>query len=315
MPLPIDPELRPWVPLLPVLDIGDPAAARAALAAMKAAAPEFVLPDHLVRERIDVPGPDGGPPVPVLLFRPRDSATAQPALLYAHGGGFVLGDAEGDQELPARIAAGTGAVVVSVDYRLAPEHPFPAAFDDCFAALVWLAGNAAALGVDPDRIGVAGVSAGAGLAAALALKARDTGGPALCFQLLDIPELDDRVDTPSAREFTDTPMWNRPNALHSWRHYLSASDPAAPVSPYAAPARTDDLTGLPPAHVMVCDLDPLRDEGLDYAQRLVRSGVPTELQLFPGTFHGAEGAVPDTAVTRRMRAGLIDAVRRGLAAR
>ncbi|MCX4734282.1 alpha/beta hydrolase [Streptomyces sp. NBC_01363] len=314
LPLPVDPELAPWLSLLPALDVGDAVAARATVEAMGAAAPPFAVPEGIELSEHRVPGAAGAPEVPVTVFRPTGAGTALPAVLYVHGGGFILEEGDGDRALAARWAAELGAVVVAVRYRLAPEHPYPAATDDCYAALEWLAANAAGLGADPARIAVAGISAGGGLAAALALLARDRGGPELCFQLLDIPELDDRLETPSMREFTDTPVWNRPNAVHSWRAYLGADrDPAAPVPAYAAPARAEDLSGLPPAYVAVSDLDPLRDEGLDYAQRLVRAGVPTELHLFPGTFHGAAGFVPDTAVTRRMSEGALDALRRGLA--
>ncbi|GIH68079.1 alpha/beta hydrolase [Sphaerimonospora thailandensis] len=310
-----DPEIQPWISMLPTLDVTDLAAARAFTAAMIEQLPPFELPAGLTLERRTVPGPDGAPDVPILVFAPTEHNGERPALVYGHGGGFVLGDAEGEKALPAQIAAEVGAVVISVDYRLAPEHPFPAPVEDYYAVLRWTAKNAAALGVDPARIAVGGVSAGAGLAAATALLARDRGGPELCFQLLDIPVLDDRLDTPSMREFTDTPLWNLPNAIHSWRHYLGPRQEDDPVSPYAAPARATDLSGLPPAYVSVCEFDPLRDEGIAYAQRLVQHGVPTELHLFPGTFHGSGGALPMAGVSQRMRAELIDATRRGLAPR
>jgi acetyl esterase len=159
-------------------------------------------------------------------------------------------------------------VVVSVEYRLAPEDPFPAGLEDCYAALVWLHESAAELGVDGDRIAVVGRSAGGGLAAALALVTRDRHGPALCFQCLAIPELDDRLDTPSMQAFVDTPLWNRPLAEASWRHYLG--DDRSDVSPYAAPARATDLSGLPPAYVSTMEFDPLRDEGIAYANAHAR---------------------------------------------
>jgi acetyl esterase/lipase len=232
-----------------------------------------------------------------------------------HGGGFVLGDADSDKDLPALLSAETGAVVVSVDYRLAPENPYPAPIEDCYAALVWVAGNAAELEIDPDHIGIGGVSAGGGLAAGVALLARDRGGPALCFQLLDIPEIDDRLQTSSMQQFVDTPLWNLPNAIESWRHYLGPQVAGGEVSPYAAPARAADLRGLPPAFISACEFDPLRDEGIAYAQQLVQHGVATELHLYPGTFHGSGGLVPTAQVSRRMRSDLIDATRRGLTAR
>jgi acetyl esterase/lipase len=201
------------------------------------------------------------------------------------------------------------AVVVSVEYRLAPEHPFPAGLEDCYAALVWLAAEARALGVDPARIAVMGQSAGGGLAAGLALLARDRGGPRLCCQLLGIPELDHRLETASMREFVDTPLWNRPNAIMSWRHYLG--EPPGEVSPYASPAIAKDLRGLPPAYVSTMEFDPLRDEGIEYALRLLQAGVPVELHQYPGTFHGS-GLVAGAAVSRRAQAEWLDALARGL---
>jgi acetyl esterase len=192
-------------------------------------------------------------------------------------------------------------VVVSVAYRLAPEHPYPAGLEDCYAALVWLAGHAAELGVDPARLAVAGGSAGGGLSAALALLARDRGGPALCFQYLAIPELDDRLTTPSMQAFVDTPLWNRPSAVRSWEYYLGPGLAAGSddVPPYAAPSRATDLAGLPPAYISVCEFDPLRDEGIAYAQALLAAGVSVELHLFPGTFHGSTMVNPAAAISRR----------------
>jgi acetyl esterase/lipase len=161
--------------------------------------------------------------------------------------------------------------------------------------------------VDEARIAVAGQSAGGGLAAATALLARDRGGPALCFQLLEIPELDDRLDTPSMRAFIDTPLWNRPNAEWSWRHYLGASHAGEP-SHYAAPARAKDLAGLPPAYVSTMEFDPLRDEGILYALRMLQSGVAVELHSYPGTFHGS-GLLPTAQVSARGAREAIDALR------
>jgi acetyl esterase/lipase len=177
--------------------------------------------------------------------------------------------------------------------------------------LTWTAAKAAELGIDPERLGVAGESAGGGLSAAIALLARDRGGPALCFQYLGIPELDDRLETPSMRAYVDTPVWNRPNAVYSWTSYLGAEPGGADVSPYAAPARATDLSGLPPAFVTTCQFDPLRDEGIQYAQRLLQAGVQTELHHYPGTFHGSS-MVADAAVSRRMFADEVAALRRGL---
>jgi acetyl esterase/lipase len=312
-----DPELAPWVPMLADLPFADYAVAREGEKSLTANLPVYepVKPVE-VRDAL-VPGPEGAPQVPVRIYTPAEAAAPEglPGLVYIHGGGFVLGDLDFCHSDLLRIADQVGAVVVSVDYRLAPEHAFPAGLEDCYAALEWTAAHAAELGIDPARLGVGGDSAGGGLAAAVALLARDRQGPALRFQYLGIPELDDRLETPSMQAFTDTPLWNRPNAETSWDYYLGAPGlrGGADVSPYAAPARAEDLAGLPPAFVNVCEFDPLRDEGIAYAQRLVQAGVPTELHLYPGTFHGS-AMIGAAAVTQKMVADVLDALRRGLSA-
>ncbi len=215
-----------------------------------------------------------------------------------HGGGFVIGSVEAEHAGAALTAIDTGAVVVSVDYRLAPEHPYPAGVHDCYAALSYLHAEADALGVDPARVALSGASAGGGLAAATALLARDRGGPPVCFQLLAIPELDDRLQTGSMQTFVDSPLWNRPLAVQSWQAYLGPLYGSADVPAYAAPARADDLAGLPPAYISTAENDPLRDEGITYAQRLLQAGVSVELHQFPGTFHGS-ALVTSAAVSKR----------------
>jgi acetyl esterase/lipase len=310
----IDPELLPWLDMLPAVTLTDDEsllAARSSLAQLAEVLPAYE-PVHPVDVRdTAVPGPSDAPDVPVRVYAPADRAAAVPGLLYIHGGGFVMGDLDTFDAHLLRVVDELGIVIVSVDYRLAPEHPFPAPVEDCYAALNWVAAKADELGIDPARLGVAGESAGGGLAAAVALLARDRGGPALCFQYLGIPELDDRLDTPSMRAYTDTPVWNRPNAVYSWTSYLGAEPGGDGVSPYAAPSRAGDLTGLPPAFVTTCQFDPLRDEGIDYARRLAHAGVQAELRHYPGTFHGS-GLVETAEVSRRMFADELDALRRGL---
>ncbi|MBL7489430.1 alpha/beta hydrolase [Frankia sp. AgB1.9] len=316
-----DPELTPWLPLLPTSDLAGegPIKARGSLDVLLAKAPPFEPPAGLEITDQTVPGLPGAPRVAVRIYTPTDRPGPLPGLLYLHGGGFVSGSVEAEHRLAADTAVSVGVVVASVEYRLAPEHPYPAPLEDCYAALLWLAGKAVELGVDPDRIGVGGESAGGGLAAAVALLARDRGGPSLCFQYLGIPELDDRLDTPSMKVFVDTPMWNRPNAETSWAWYLGgeAGEPLRPGAPdvpaHAAPARAQDLSGLPPAYVSVCEFDPLRDEGIIYAQRLIQAGVSTELHLYPGTFHASIIAFT-AAVSRRMMADRRVALVRGLRA-
>jgi acetyl esterase len=297
----IDPELAAVIELLPKMDLVDPVAARQAFEAMLVAI-RFDIPgiETLDIEDRMVPGWENDPDVSVRVYRPAGaSATARvPGILMIHGGGFVIGSVEAEHAGAALTAIGTGAVVVSVDYRLAPEHPYPAALHDCYSALHYLHAEADALGVDAERVALIGASAGGGLAAATALFARDQGGPAVCFQLLQIPELDDRLQTPSMQTFVDSPMWNRLLAVQSWRAYLGPLYGSDDVPSYAAPARADDLSGLPPAYVSTAENDPLRDEGIAYAQRLLQAGVSVELHQFPGTFHGS-ALVTTAAVSKR----------------
>lgn len=309
MPYVFDAELAPLVPMLPEVDITDPVAARAVIAEFAASGgfdvdrAGLTITDHAIPS-------DGAPPVQVRVYAPSEAATGRAALLYIHGGGFVIGSIETEQANAVTLAKKLGIVVVSVEYRLAPEDPYPAGLDDCTVALGWLHDRAAELGVDPARIGVYGMSAGGGLAAALALRTRDRGGPAICFQFLGIPELDDRLETTSMRTFVDTPMWNRPNAVLSWQHYLGSL--AGGDVPYeAAPGRATDLSGLPPAYVSAMEFDPLRDEAIEYASRLFRAGVPTELHVFPGTFHGS-AFITEAAVSRRGDEEALVALERGL---
>jgi len=308
-----DPELAPIVAVLPPLDISDIPAARAGMAAMREQLPPFEKPAAITIEKRTVAGPAGDPDIELTIFRPLQQAPDAPALYWIHGGGFVLGDVDSDLVTPAQVADELGAVVVSVEYRLAPEHPFPAPVEDCYAGLAWTAAHAGELGFDPGKLAVGGLSAGGGLAAAVALLARDRGGPALCFQLLDIPEVDDRLATPSMKQFTDTPLWNHPNAILSWEAYLGPGHDGG-TSPYAAPARATDLSGLPPAYVVTCEFDPLRDEGIEYAQRLIQAGVATELHHYPGTFHGSSGAGAGTAISARMVSDRLAALARAYAA-
>ncbi|MFE6837334.1 alpha/beta hydrolase [Streptomyces sp. NPDC057705] len=297
----MDPELEAFIPLLAPLDLSDPVTARKDFAERAAAAPAPDTSNMEVEDRTVSADPD----VPVRIYRPH---RAQGAVVWLHGGGGVFGDLDTEHPWAARIADLSGAVVISVGYRLAPEHPFPAALDDAYAVLNWTAGHADELGIDPARIAVGGHSAGANLAAATALRARDEQGPAIRFQLLNQPGLDDRQVTWSARNFTDTPWFNRDQIAAAWRHYLGSR----PATPYAAPARAADLSGLPPAHIATAEFDPNRDEDIDYALRLLQAGVSVELHQWPGTFHGSQ-AILSAEVSQRQNAELAAALRRALA--
>jgi acetyl esterase len=230
-----------------------------------------------------VPGAAGD--IPVRVYTPEgEAAHPRPVVVYFHGGGWVVGDLD-VVDLPCRqLAAESGAVVVSVDYRLAPEHRYPAAFDDCYAATAWVAEHAEELGADPVRVAVAGDSAGGNLAAAVALAARDRGGPSLYAQLLIYPATDFGFGTDSYRDNAEGYLLNRASMQWFWAHYLGAADLDA--TPYACPARAADLAGLPPAYVATAEYDPLRDEGEAYAARLASAGVPVTAKRFDGLMHG-----------------------------
>lgn len=313
-----DPELAPVVPLLPVPEPASPtsgvAEARAAREQSKAVLTSMMPPvdvTGLTVEDLTVPGPADAPDVAVRLYR-REHRSDQPvpAVVNIHGGGFSSGSIFYGDTGAARMARDLGVVVVDVEYRLAPEHPAPAAVEDCYATLVWLHEQAARLGVDAERVALSGGSAGGGIAAGLALYARDHGGPAVCFQSLMIPELDHRLDTPSMRQFDDTPLWNNRAAEQSWRWYLGGAS-GADVSPYASPSIAEDVSGLPPAYISAMEYDPLRDEAIHYALRLLEAGVTVELHVFPGTFHGSS-LVADAAISKREAAERLAVMRRAL---
>jgi acetyl esterase/lipase len=297
----LDPELEPFTGSFPAADLTDPVAAREHLAKLSSAASAPDIPNMDVQDRM-VPG---DPDVPVRIYRPHG---ARGAVVWLHGGGFVMGDLETEHPWAVRVADSSNAVVVSVGYRRAPEHRFPAALDDAYAALIWTAEHATELDIDPERIAVGGHAAGAGLAAALTLRARDQHGPPIRFQLLSQPQLDDRQQTWSARHFTHTPFMTRDKAAASWRHYLGS----ASASPYAAPARAADLSGLPPAYIATAEFDPNRDEAIEYALRLLQAGVSVDLHQWPGTFHGSQ-AVLSAEVSQRQIGELGAALGRALA--
>ena len=242
------------------------------------------------------PGPDGD--VRVALLRP-DVEGPVPVLLHLHGGGLIVGTVSDD--VAAAAQAGPGWAVASVDYRLAPEHPYPAAVEDAYAALVWLTAHAVDLGLDPGRVVVTGISAGGGLAAALALLARDRGGPSLAGQLLVCPMLDDRNDSASGHQMAGVGTWDRTANATAWAAYLgeAAGGPATP--PYASAARATSLGGLPPAYVDVGSAETFRDECVQYAARIWTDGGDAELHVWPGGCHGFDGLVPDAPVSRDAR--------------
>jgi len=246
--------------------------------------------------------------VVVVTYSRSDRVGPSGAVLWIHGGGLVMGDPKQSHALCSQMADELGIVVVSVDYRLAPEHPFPAGLDDCMTALSWLSAHSGELGVDPARIAVGGESAGGGLAAAVAQAARDRGGPALCFQLLVYPMLDDRATEASTGDGGAPFIWTLASNRFAWRAYLGADVGGGEARPYAMPGRCDDLRRLPPAWIGVGDLDLFFEEDLDYARRLGEAGVACEVHVEPGMYHGADGVVPRAPSMRAFRRRMIDAL-------
>lgn len=228
-----------------------------------------------------IPGPGGD--IPIRIYRPAGSAVA-PVVLNFHGGGWVIGDLDTADAQCREMCRRAGVVVVSVDYRLAPEHRYPAAADDCYAATVWAAANAASFGGDGARLAVGGDSAGGNLAAVVALMARDREGPTIRLQVLVYPVTNARFDTGSYADNGEGYMLTRTTMQWFWDHY--APDEGPRMEAYASPLQASDLTGLPPALVMTAEYDPLRDEGEDYAARLIKAGVPTQCIRWPGLIHG-----------------------------
>ncbi|WAS90578.1 alpha/beta hydrolase [Nannocystis punicea] len=271
----------------------------------------------VTREEVTIPGRDGAPPVRALVYRPAEveAGARLPAVLHLHGGGFVIWRPEINDARNRHIAADIGCVVVSVDYRLAPETAFPGPLEDCYTGLLWLHSHADALQVDPARIAVQGESAGGGLAAALALLARDRGEVPLAFQLLVYPMLDDRTGSREAdgpNEYAGQFVWTPASNRFGWRAMLGHEPGRGDVSPYCAPARAVDLAGLPPTFMQVGALDLFVDEDIDYARRLLRAGVPTELHVYPGAFHGFD-ILPGTRIGAAFLREAHEALRRALA--
>ena len=259
---------------------------------------------------VAVPGPIGDPDVIVRVYSPPASQQTRPCCYWIHGGGYIFGTIDTTDARCVQTAETLDCVVVSVEYRLAPEDPFPAPLEDCYAGLAWSASHADELGIDPQRIAIVGQSAGGGLAAGLALLVRDRGELPVCFQLLIYPMIDDRNTTPSSHLVTK--VWTRETNLLGWRCYLGHEPGIADVSHYAAPARAEDLHGLPPAFIGVGTLDVFRDENIDYALRLLAAGVPTELHVYAGAPHGFEGLAPQADVSRRFNRDIAEALRRAM---
>lgn len=239
--------------------------------------------------------------VDVKTFHPKGGLNKNlPVILWVHGGGFFLGDHHTDDPLIREMCHDQQCVVVTLNYRLVPEHAYPKPFEDCLSVLRWIRQDAHNLSIDPTRISILGISAGACLAAALALHCRDKGNFKLEHLSLFVPVLDYRHQTASSNAVCDERVWNRGLSLQAWESYLRDVQPETPY--YASPALSDDLQGLPPCTITIEGEDMLRDEGLEFAQRLIDANVPTALHVFPGCFHGAFLSVPQASVSKRHKA-------------
>jgi acetyl esterase/lipase len=245
-----------------------------------------------------VPGLDGEPEIPLLVCTPAGAPASRPVLYYMHGGGFFCNDHRIGLDQLLETAERFGATLISIGYRLAPEHPYPAQVNDAYGGLLWAAGHADVLAIDPERIVVVGVSAGGGLSAALALTVRDNGGPRLLGQLLMCPMLDDRNDSASAMQMDGIDFWNRSYNGFGWSSLLGGLQGGADVPQYAAPARATDLTGLPPAFLDVGSAECLRDEVLAYAARIWQAGGKAELHVWPGGIHAFDREVPGARISK-----------------
>jgi len=298
----IDPELAPSLDMIPTegMDFRDIPAMRTVLDGMFAEMAAIMPPVKGVKTRdITVPGPEGCPEVGIRIYTPEGKIGPKPGLLWMHGGGYIAGNIEIDDYSIKQICLNVGCVIVSVSYRLAPESIFPAAIEDCYAVLRWMIDSSGNINIDRSRIAIGGGSAGGGLAAGLAILARDRAEIEVAFQMLIYPMIDDRNVTPSSRAITDPRTWNREKNIFAWNTYLGDASNGDGVSPYAAASRAKDLTGLPPAFIAVGELDLFLDENIEYAQRLLQAGVSTELHVYPGATHGFDNT-RSASVSKRL---------------
>lgn len=301
-PVPFDPELTdsplflrgPWPHQLSPEEI---VAMRERIAAERPSMESLLEGRAVTYEERTVPGPEGAPDVLVGIYRPTATQAAHPGIYWIHGGGMMLGRHTDAAAELIEAAERFGTVGVSVDYRRAPETPDPGPREDCYAGLVWMAENATELGVDPDRILIWGPSAGAGLTAGVTLMARDRGGPKLIGQLLNSPMIDDRDQTLSTHQYDGSGTWDRTMNLTGWSALLGERRGTDEVSPYAAPARCEDLSNLPPTFIEVGAAEPFRDEAIEYANRIWAVGGDAELHVWRGAYHGYNVYAPEARVS------------------
>lgn len=308
----VDPELMAAARALPPFSVNS-----ATLPLMRAMPGRPLAPAPAPQPQFrSIPGPSGAPDVRIMLIDGTGGTANSPAYLHMHGGGFVGGRVDQHPAAYQALAVACECLIVSVDYRLAPETRFPGALEDNYTALRWLNAHAAELGIDPRRIAIGGESAGGGHAAMLAIAARDRGEFPIAFQMLIYPMLDDRTgSTVVPPPHVGRILWNAESNRFGWGALLGQAAGLATVPPGSVPARVADLSGLPPAFVAVGGLDLFVAEDIAYASRLNESGVPVELLVVPGAYHGFDGLVPNARISRQFRATIVDALKRGMASR
>jgi acetyl esterase/lipase len=298
---PFDPELAAVLASAPA---GPPTVTREMIPAireMMVTIPVSVIGDRPIvySDRV-VPGPPGGADIALTIFERSDRKPQGPAIYYIHGGGMIIGDRWFGTGTVIDWVNDLDAILISVEYRLAPEHPYPAPVDDCSTALLWVSSHQAELGFDPGRLIIAGASAGGGLAAGVTLKMRDEGGPTLAGQVLIYPMLDDRNETRSSYQFDGFGRWNRASNDTGWDAYLGDRRKTEQVPIYAAPARAMDLSNLPPTFIDVGSAEVFRDENVAYASQIWADGGDCELHVWPGGFHAFDMAAPEAALSKAM---------------
>ena len=312
----LDPEIAAALSVSPLGSIDFGTFTPESLPAMRAAMADMpaveLPPTTTVSREVVVPGATGHDPS-IRIYSPPTAGTGRPCVYWIHGGGYMFGSGLTIDARLNRWVEEFDCVAVSIEYRLAPEAPYPAPLDDCYAGLLWTANHADELGIDRDRIVVSGASAGGGLAAGLALLARDRGEVNLAFQLLIYPMIDDRNVTPSTR-IEGLPVWSRTANELGWRCYLGELSGSDDIPAYAAATRTESVAGLPPAWIGVGSLDPFRDEDIEYASRMLAAGITAELHVYPGAPHGFEMIVPTSAVSIAAQRDITEALRRALSA-
>jgi acetyl esterase/lipase len=311
----VDPELLPALELYPPMELNlENLVATREMGAQMTLDMNAQLPEveGVSLEDRQAPGPEGDPDVRIRICKPMEQTGPLPGFLWIHGGGYVLGGIDGDDYGNKLRVNKVGCVIVSVDYRLAPEHPYPAPVEDCYTALKWMFNHADDIGVDRSRIAIGGASAGGGLTAGLALLARDRSETDVVFQMLMYPMIDDRNIAPASEKLPDKLIWSRAKNLFGWTSYLGR-EPGGDDVPYtAAASRAVDVSGLPPALIVVGDLDLFVDENIEYARQLIQAGIPSEMHVYPGAYHGFNGFVPGATISRKCNATCDQALKKAL---